>query len=581
MGMPTRRDGVLQLARRALSEGGELPADVLRDTIRLSWIRSRLASAPMDRIEVPYREADGAAERLVRAAGPILNRFAEQLSDTNVSIVLADCNARVVGRWAGDRSALRGLARLSIDEGFVLAEDLAGTNGVGTVLEELRPVTIFGEEHYSEPLQRLVCVGAPIRNPLTRRIEGVLDLACPTNEATGLLVPTLLDLSAQIEHELSARSSARERIVFDEFLARSRETSVALVGLTAQYMVTNAAAADLLESRDQHLLWEQVARAGASPTTLVLASGAVIDARCIPIRIGSLLAGTLIQFVPAASGPPATSGRAPRGGRPGVDGELDNLVGRARGRICIVGEQGTGKLTTARRIHELSSPGEPITTHPAGLAQVEGAAAWLGELRARLTDPSGTVVVRNIEVFDHSLAQSFADVLDQLGGRQPLIIATRTVDHGLEPTGLPGFFDDAVLRLPPLRQRRDEISDLVHTILRSAGHSTQVGHRAMAALVNFGWPGNFPQLQQVVREASVQAHGATIGIEHLADGVSGSVRGRRQLSRLETLEREAIVDALRENGGNRSQAAVALGLSRSTLYRRLRQFGLDSNRAII
>ncbi len=581
MGLQTHRNGVLQLARRALSEGSDLPADVLSDTIRLSWIRSRLASVPMDRLEVPFREADGAAERLVRAAEPILNRFAEQLADTNVSIVLADCNARVVGRWAGDRSALRGLARLSIEEGFVLAEDLAGTNGVGTVLEELRPVTIFGEEHYSEPLQRLVCVGAPIRNPLTRRIEGVLDLACPINEATGLLVPTLLDLSAQIEQELSARSSARERIVFDEFLARSRETSAALVGLSEQYMVTNAAAADLLESRDQHLLWEQVVQTGASPTTLVLASGAAIQARSTPIRIGSLLAGTLIEFVPAASGPLAPAGRTTRGGRPEVAGELDELLARARGLICIVGEQGTGKLTTARRIHELSSPGELITTHPAGLAQVDGAAAWLGELRARLTDPSGTVVVRNIEVLDHTLAQSFEDVLDRHGSRPPLVVATRTVDRVLESAGLQGRFADTVLRLPPLRQRRDEISDLVHTILNSAGHSTQVGHRAMAALVNFGWPGNFPQLHQVVREAARRAHGDTIGIEHLIDDVSGSVRGRRQLSRLETVEREAIVDALRENGGNRTEAAAALGLSRSTLYRRLRLFGLDPNRAII
>lgn len=581
MGLPTRRDGVLQLARRALSDGGELPGDVLRDTIRLSWIRSRLASAPMDRIEVPYREADGAAERLVRGAEPILNRFAEQLADTNVSIVLADCNARVVGRWAGDRSALRGLARLSIDEGFVLAEDLAGTNGVGTVLEELRPVTIFGEEHYSEPLQRLVCVGAPIRNPLTRRIEGVLDLACPTNEATGLLVPTLLDLSAQIEHELSARSSARERIVFDEFLARSRETSVALVGLSEQYMVTNAAAADLLESRDQHLLWEQVARTGASPTTLMLASGAAIDARCIPIRIGSLLAGTLIEVVPARDRPRAAPGRPALRARTGVDSELKDVLERAHGRICVVGEQGTGKLTAATRVHELLSPDEVMTTHPAGLAQVEGVGAWLGELQKRLADPSGTVVVRNIEVFDDCLAQSFADLLDQHRDRKPLIVATRTLDRGQERAGLQGRFGDAVLRLPPLRQRRDEISDLVHSILHAAGHSTQVGQRPMAALVNFGWPGNFPQLQQVVQEAGRRARGTTISIEHLADEVGGSVRGRRQLSRLESLECGAIVDALRENGGNRARVAAVLGMSRSTLYRRLRQFGLDSNRAII
>jgi len=481
MGLPGVGGDVVRPARQALSSGGELPLD-LRDTIRLSWIRSRLAAAPMDRIEVPYREDDGAADRLVRAAEPILNRFAEQLADTNVSIVLADSNARVVGRWAGDRSALRGLARLSIDEGFVLAEESAGTNGIGTVLEVLSPVTIFGEEHYSEPLQRLVCVGAPIRNPLTRRIEGVLDLACPTADATGLLVPTLLDLSVQIERELSAGSSTRDRIVFERFLARSRETSAALVGLGEHYMVTNAAAADLLESRDQRLLWEQVANSGATPSVLMLASGATIEARCHDIRVGVLLLGTLIEFVrPRVSDRPTDgSARRPRGSQPAVDGEIAELLGRNSGsRICIVGEAGTGKLTSARRIHDLLHPADPFTVHPVGLAQVSGAREWLGELRTRLSDPRGTVLLRNIEVLDDALAQSVSDLLDVHRPDQPLIVATRTTDRGSEHSGLQGRFGDALLRLPALRQRRGELDELIYAILRSSGFSTQVGHRAM------------------------------------------------------------------------------------------------------
>ncbi|HEY4022185.1 MAG TPA: helix-turn-helix domain-containing protein [Pseudonocardiaceae bacterium] len=583
MGLPTQHDGGVKSAWRALGAGAELPGGLLRDSIRLSWIRSQMAHAPMDRIEVPYRATDGSADRLLRAAQPILSRFADQLADTNVSIVLADPDARVVARWAGDRSALRRLARLSIDEGFVLAEDVAGTNGVGTVLEELRTVTVFGAEHYSEPLQRLVCVGAPIRHPLTRRITGVLDLACPTNEATGLLVPTLLDLTAQIENELSARSSARERTVFEEFLARSRETSAALVGISDHYMVTNAAAADLLNSRDQYVLWDQVAGAGAAGVmSLVLSGGTVIEARNLPIRIGSLLVGALIELVPAAVKPAATAVRAARRARPGPDDELDELLGQARGRIYILGEQGTGKLTIAKRLHELLGPDEPMTILPAGLVSIEGVEVWLSRLLARLADPRGTVVVRNVEALDDGVAQSFTDVLDQHPNPHPLVIATQSLGRGGDRGGLLSRFGDAVLRPQPLRARHHDIPDLVYAILDSAGYTTHVHHRAMGALVNFGWPGNVPQLQQVVREAARQSRGGPIGIEHLADEVGGSTRARRQqLSRLETLERQAIADALRENNGNRARAAAALGMSRSTFYRRLRQFGLDANRAII
>ena len=127
-----------------------------------------------------------------------------------------------MGRWAGDKSQLRRLARVSIEEGYVLAEDLAGTNGVGTALEVLAPVTIVGAEHYAEPLHRLVCAGVPIRHPLTRRLEGVLDLACPTADANGLLMPATLDLAVQIEREMSMGAPERERVVFDTFVARSR-----------------------------------------------------------------------------------------------------------------------------------------------------------------------------------------------------------------------------------------------------------------------------------------------------------------------------------------------------------------------
>ena len=571
------RVGALQSARRALHEGAELPAGLLRDTIRLSWTRSRLAAAPMDRVEVPYREVDGGADRLVRAAAPILNRFAEQLADTRVSIVLADASARVIGRWAGDQSALRRLARLSIDKGFVLAEDLAGTNGVGTVLEELRPVTIFGAEHYSEPLQGLVCAGVPIRNPLTRRIEGVLDLACPTAEATGLLIPTARDLSRQIEQELSARSSARERILFEEFLARSRETPAALVGLSEHYMVTSAAAAELLDARDQPLLWEQAARLGKPMPTLVLASGAAIDARCTKVEIGSLLAGVIIEFAPILA--PRPAGQA---SRPCHDRDLTEAVSlAARGRICLLGETGTGKLTRARRIHELNCPGEPFTVLPAGLAVADGAGPWLRGLRARLADPHGTVVIRNVEVLDDALTQGLADLIDLQRGSHPLLIVTLSVDRGTERPVLQGRFGDAVVSLRPLRQRRDELPDLVHAMLRAGGHRTSIGHRAMAALISFSWPGNFPQLLQVVQGAMRRSGGTIIGIEHLPDEVAASARGRRRFTRLELIERQAIVDALQENSGNRAKAAASLGMSRSTLYRRIAVFGLDSNRALL
>jgi transcriptional regulator of acetoin/glycerol metabolism len=545
----------------------------------------------MDRVAVPYIPVDVSGGRLLRAARPVLDRFAQQLAGTHVSLVLAGPDGRVVGRWAGDKSALRKLARVSIEEGYVLAEDLAGTNGVGTALEELAPVIIFGGEHYTEPLQRLVCAGVPIRHPLTRRIEGVLDLACPTADANGLLMPATLDLCAQIEREMSMRAPERERVVFDAFVARSRTTSAALVALSEQYMVTNAAAADLLEPRDEACLWRQAVESlgVGRPVTrpMQLSGGATIAARCTPIMIGAQPVGALIEATLTAR--PPTAGRrrsevadAPKQSRAMMrfEREITDVVRSPALRILLDGEPGSGRVFTARRIHDLRCLGTTLTVHPAGLAQVQGGPAWLTDLARLLVNDSVTVTITNLELLDERTQRGLADLL---GGQvQPrLVLMTReaaTAESGYRPADT---MSDAILHVPALRRRREDIPELVHSILGASGVTAGVGHRAMVALTNYAWPGNIQQLQRVLKHAAKVCRGTDIRVEHLGTQIYASVHGRRTLTRLESLEREAIVDALRECGGNRVQAAAALGMSRSTLYRRLRSFGLEPSRTVL
>jgi sigma-54 dependent transcriptional regulator, acetoin dehydrogenase operon transcriptional activator AcoR len=543
----------------------------------------------MDRISVPYVAADVSGERLLRAARPVLDRFAQQLAGTHVSLVLADPDGRIVGRWAGDKSALHKLARVSIEEGYVLAEDLAGTNGVGTALEELAPVVIFGAEHYTEPLQRLVCAGVPIRHPLTRRIEGVLDLACPTADANGLLLPATLDLGAQIEREMSMRAPERERVVFDAFVARSRMTSAALVALSEQYMVTNAAAADLLEPRDEACLWEQAVECLGigQPVTrpMQLSAGSTITARCTPIMIGARPVGALIEVKLAARSPAARRrGKvtaAPQQSRATVqfERELADVARSAASRILLEGEPGSGRLVTARRIHGLRCPGTTLAVYPGGLAQVQGGPAWLAELAQLLSDGSITVVVTNLELLDERTHRGLADLLDRQPG--PALVLMTCASPAESGGREVGSVCDFILQVPALRQRREDIPELVQHILRASDLPVRVGHRAMVALTNYAWPGNIPQLERVVKHAAKTCRGVDIGVEHLGAEISASAHGRRTLTRLESLERDAIVDALRECGGNRIRAAAALGMSRSTLYRRLRSFGLEPGRTVL
>ncbi|GLZ49338.1 Fis family transcriptional regulator [Actinomycetospora sp. NBRC 106375] len=578
---------------RAFDVDTDLPTGV-PPAIRHSWMRSRLAHVPQDRIDLPFAQPAAAGDRLRLAAEPVLGRFAQQLDGTQIGIVLADRDARVVGRWAGERSALRRLAGVSIEEGFVLAEEFAGTNGVGTTLETLAPVAIRGAEHYSESWRGFVCVGVPLRHPLTRRLEGVLNLSCPVREENPLLLPTVLDLGSQIEHELASRSSLREQAVFEEFLARSRSTSSALVALADQFMLTNAPAASRLQPSDQALLWNQAAEAFSEATTVVrsfrLSTGEDIRARCTPVRVAGRAIGALIEV--DEDGPRSPSSFHLDGAVAGYRSRAWLRIERVLAgfdlgpgaRLRILGEEGTGKATLADRIHRrLAHAG----TGPRGeLTEVGCESPALDDedldgIARRLREPSGALLIRGVDRLEAPAAHRVLDLLDDAPA-PPFVVTTGSPGDDGRYRALDHRFGQQVLRVPPLRERRDDIPDLVYEMIRHADVPVRrVTHPAMAALMSYEWPGNVRQLAATLAEAVAVSSGPDLDLSHLPGRIRAGGVGRRKLSKIEQVERDAIAESLRANDGNKIRTAEHLGMSRSTLYRRLRRFGLDVDRSLV
>lgn len=318
-----------------------------------------------------------------------------------------------------------------------------------------------------------------------------------------------------------------------------------------------------------------------------LSGGSTITARCTPIMIGAQPVGALIEAALTAGAPAAAPRRRSKAAGPArqsrataqFERELAEVVRSPAWRVLLEGEPGSGRLFAARRIHELRGAGTTLAVHPAGLAQVQGP-AWLAEAARLLADDGVAVAVTNLDLLDERTQRGLADLL----GGQPrprLVLMTceaATAERGYRAAEA---MSDSILHVPALRQRREDIPELVHSILRACDVPACVGHRAMVALINYAWPGNIPQLQRVLKHAARVCRGTDIRVEHLGTDIYVSVHGRRTLTRLEALERDAIVDALGECGGNRIQAAAALGMSRSTLYRRLRSFGLEPSRTVL
>ena len=121
------------------------------------------------------------------APGPVIEQLAEQAAGVPVCVVLTDDRARLLVRLDTTAAIGRAADGNNFAEGFGYDEGAVGTNGVGTVLESGGSVHVVGAEHFVEPLQAYACAGAPVRDPFTGRIEGVLDVSCRAEHSSPIL----------------------------------------------------------------------------------------------------------------------------------------------------------------------------------------------------------------------------------------------------------------------------------------------------------------------------------------------------------------------------------------------------------
>jgi transcriptional regulator of acetoin/glycerol metabolism len=242
-------------------------------------------------------------------------------------------------------------------------------------------------------------------------------------------------------------------------------------------------------------------------------------------------------------------------------------AGRA---LAVVGEAGVGKSTLAalarrrlgprRRILHARSPGD------------DGVAAWLDLWTPELRDREVCVIVSGTHRLPAWAAEQLAATLAAArhgdGRPQPFVLTAPAF------AGIPGplaLLVDAVVEVPPLRDRADDVMAVAHAVARAERHRpVEFSARAARALSGYPWPGNVRQLRHVVRSAVGRAD--VVDVRHLAPEVLDA--GSRTLTRLERLERDEIVRCLTEPGTTVTRAAELLGIGRATLYRKISQYGL-------
>jgi len=559
-----------------------------RHAIAASWRRCASYGLDRDAPKPAYDPDTGAAGLLSTAAAPVLDRLAEYLEWTETSIYVADTNALMIDRRCPDRKLARNLDERMARPGFVWSEETTGTTGLGTALETRQFTQVSGEEHYIRQYAWAVDAAAPIVHPITRRLYGALGITCPNDVDVRHLNVILRQAVGNISDRLYEDASDRERLLLRRFLEATRQGSKdGILLLNDRMMLTNPAAARLLEGIDNSILWEQAAEAVSTSSSaardLRLRGEETTCASFARVDHGAAMAGVLVKVkLPADQRRPAARRAAPAQGaqRSSAAQQLDQeiaLGAAQRQPVLVLGEPGSGKLHTAEAIHAAARSDGPLRVLDVALAPVRGEDELLRELASLLQEPASTVVVRHLESFGARARRTVSSLLEALDDRRPRIIAT--ADAQLLGDAWLALFPLRI-EVPRLRDRIDDLPAIVRTLMERHGAAGRMLPAALQALSRHDWVGNIRELEGVVRTALVGHRTADLTLRDLPSAYQDA-GGRRRLTRIEQVERDALVRALAEAGGNRTRAAEIAGIGRATLYRKMRSYGLDLESALI
>ena len=244
--------------------------------------------------------------------------------------------------------------------------------------------------------------------------------------------------------------------------------------------------------------------------------------------------------------------------------------------LAVEGEPGVGKVAVLRAVQLRRQPVGRF-----GLIDSRDAAGdpdWLQSVRRLVLGDAETVVIRHVDTLSDATLRGLASTLQDARANRttPLWVAVtlrNSEGHGKALQQLMRLFPSSV-EIPPLRLHLEDLPLLVPAFLSRLG---QGGHlaaspEAVRLLMRMSWPGNAEQLHELLREVVKHRRTGVIQPADLPPEVHAVTR--RVLSPLEALERDAIVKCLSEANGNKVQAARSLGMSRASIYRKIRDYGI-------
>ncbi len=290
--------------------------------------------------------------------------------------------------------------------------------------------------------------------------------------------------------------------------------------------------------------------------------------------------------------------------------EMIKKVASTDANVLVTGENGTGKELIARKIHNLSGrSGEPMVSVDMGaVTESLFESELFGHTKGSFTDAKtdragkfeaadgGTLFLDEIGNLSYPLQAKLLTALQsrrivRVGSNTPVPVDIRLVSatnkdlHRMVREGL--FREDLLYRIntiqievPPLRDRREDIVPLSRFFLdrfskKYGKPAMQLTSKALAKLQNYRWPGNVRELQHAVEKAVILAEGTELEPADFYFNPAEEQSLTLEAISIEDMEKLLIAKTLTKNDRNLSAVAAALGISRPTLYNKMKKYGLE------
>ncbi|AZE63547.1 MULTISPECIES: sigma-54-dependent Fis family transcriptional regulator [Pseudomonas fluorescens group] len=562
--------------------------------------------------------------QVLHIAGSEMNSLHQQLSGAGHAVLLTDARG-VILNCVTAPSERKIFERAGLWLGADWSEACEGTNGIGTCLVERQSLTIHRDEHFRGRHTGLTCSASPVFDP-HGELLAVLDVSSAreaVSRQSQFHTMALVNLSAKmIESCYFLRHFEHHWLL--RFHLQAESVGLFSEGLLAfdgegRICAVNQSALNLLGQVRGSLLGQPVEAFFDCSLDQLLGRASANATASWPLRSrdGRHLFAALRGQPRPVPHPVFKAPEPPR--MPGIclaDPALQNEFRKALRvferdvPLLVNGETGSGKEAFAKAIHQASQRADKpfialnCAAIPESLIESELFGYRGGSFTGALKDgmrgklqqaDGGTLFLDEIGDMPLALQTRLLRVLEDrmvvpIGGEPHAVnvrIISATHRNLLERMQDGSFREDLYYRLngleielPPLRERSDKAQLLDFLLAQEAGTlSVVLDVQARQALLAYAWPGNVRQLRTVLRTLVALNESGNVGLGDLPaiirQGRTAPIKEARNGLALEDAERLALLDTLERQCWHMTQAAVSLGISRNTLYRKLRKHGIS------